>query len=248
MPTCNNCNRSFEGRYCNQCGQKATAGRLSLHEIFHELVHAFTHADKGILRLVKELFIAPGNMYRNYFSGKRKSYFSPVMFFLLAMGLLILVGSKLLDMEHTITGRDNHFDRTMYSYQKIRYLFFIPIISLITLAFFRKRYNLAECLAFWFLCTGFICVADLLIYIPRFLFIKQQQAINYWGDWLIWLLIVLHLYIVFFHKTVWSAIGCFILGVLSYLLLVYIYGLLAYSKGYYYIDLNPWHIIKHVFS
>ena len=243
MQTCNNCHQPFNGKYCTHCGQKATVGRLSLHEVFHELVHAFTHAEKGILRLSKELLISPRKMYMSYFSGKRKTYFSPVMIFLLAIGLLIFLGDRLWDLEHSLTNKPYAFERLINRLDKVRYLIFIPLISLLTWLFFYKRFNVAECLTFWFFCLGLVNIFGIISCLPQFLFMKYRHPINYFSDWIVWIIILTHIFIVFFNRTWWSGIKCFILALSMYILLSYISLLLAYSKGLS-IDFNFWHVVN----
>jgi hypothetical protein len=247
MPTCNNCNHVFEGRYCNQCGQKASVGRLSMHAVYHELVHAFTHADKGIVRLVKELAMAPRRVYHGYFAGKRKTYFSPVMFFLLGIGLLIVVKGQLFHWDTKVTGKANDYERLLYGYQKLRYLFAIPIMGLLSWWFFRRRFNLAECLVFWFYCWGFTIVLELVICLPEFIFVRQRHAIGYFSDWFIWAIMLIHLFAAFYKPGIWSAVRCVVLGVLAYFVLVYMNMVIGHFKGIPG-DFNPWHIIKAVFD
>jgi Protein of unknown function (DUF3667) len=246
MSTCKNCAQSVTGKYCSNCGQKTSIGRLSIHEVWHDGIHAFTHADKGIVRLVKDLFLRPGQLYRAYFEGKRKTYFSPVLFFLITMGLSIFLYEKLLAWDYHITGRQNTLEQSTYAYQKLRYLFFIPLISLITFLFFRRRFNLAECLAFWFYCCGFVALLEVIAFIPRFVFVQQRHNIAYWTDWLVWLIVLVHLFIVFFSKTWRSALACISVGILFYWLLAYIFTLMAYAKGFS-VNLNPIDLMLDVF-
>lgn len=247
MPTCNNCQHVFEGRHCNQCGQKASVGRLSIHALYHELVHAFTHADKGIVRLLKELAIAPRKVYHGYFAGKRKTYFSPVMFFLLGIGLLIVIKGQLFSWDTKLTGRANDYERLLYGYQKLRYLFAIPVMGLLSWCFFHRRFNWAECMVFWFYCWGFTIAVELLVCIPEFLWVRQRHTIAYYSDWAIWILMVVHLFAAFYNRTLWAALRCVLLAVLAYFVLVYINMLISYGKGLP-VDFNPWHIIRSVFE
>jgi hypothetical protein len=247
MPTCNNCQQVFEDKYCSHCGQKASAGRLGLHEVYHELVHGFTHADKGIAKLVKDLALAPRRAYHGYFAGQRKTYFSPVVFLLLAMGVLVFIKGQLFTWDSHITDRQNDWERALYGYQKLRYLLALPVMGLLSWAFFHRRFNLAECLVFWFYCWGFIAVVELLVCIPEFVWVRHRHAINYWSDWAIWFIIVIHLFACFYNRTAWAAIRCVLLGVLSYFVLVYASGLIAYFKGMP-ATFNPWHIIQSVFG
>jgi Protein of unknown function (DUF3667) len=247
MQNCNNCSNDVQGKYCSHCGQKAGVGRLSLHEIFHELVHSVTHTEKGILKLTKELFIRPRRVYNGYFLGKRKTYFSPVMFFLLAIGLLIFFGDKLFDREMELTGDKNLvFQKFLHHYQKIRYLIFIPVISTITWLFFYQRYNFSECLVFWFFCTGFISVVEIFSYLPQYFFVHHRYVIRYITDWLAWLIILWHLLLVFSGRQLRGVIKSVFLAVLAYFILVYILNYFAYLNGIDY-SFNPVRIFKEVF-
>src|SRR5258708_3168998 len=96
---CANCGTAINGKYCYECGQKAHIGRLSMHELFHEIWHGLTHTDKGILKLIKDLCFHPKSVYENYFKGHRKSYFSPVLFFLVTAGLLAYLYGFVYDYE-----------------------------------------------------------------------------------------------------------------------------------------------------
>ena len=78
---CKNCDRTFEGQFCSHCGQKSGVSELNMHDLIHEFWHSITHTDKGILKLVKDLFLQPKKVYHGYFVGQRKTYFSPVTFF-----------------------------------------------------------------------------------------------------------------------------------------------------------------------
>ena len=247
MPVCNNCHQSFEGKYCSHCGQKASVGRLTIQEVFHEVVHSLLHAEKGIIKLTKGLLFSPAKVYTGYFSGKRKTYFSPVTFFLLSMGLLVFLGTKMINWDTSVTGRANHVEKILFGFQKIRYIIFIPVISLITWLFFYKRYNLAECLCFWLFCIGTVVVLELVSYLPQFIWVKERHVIRYYTDWLVWLAIVFHIVIVFGDRSLLSYIKCIVLGIGTYFILVYIYKFLGYLQGYN-ADFNFSHILKDIFG
>ncbi|GAB3927918.1 DUF3667 domain-containing protein [Larkinella terrae] len=96
LKECPNCSATLEGtdKFCPNCGQTTSIHRFNLPHIFHEIFHAFTHADKGVLLLLKELAIRPGIVAREYIlEGKRKKYFNPFTFLLLMVGLTLLVNS-----------------------------------------------------------------------------------------------------------------------------------------------------------
>ncbi|HEX9981397.1 MAG TPA: DUF3667 domain-containing protein [Flavobacterium sp.] len=90
--TCKNCEIPLTAGYkfCPNCSQNAHLHRLSLHEVFHEAIHYFTHADKGIFQLLRDLTIKTGGVAREYVDGKRKKYYPPLSFFLLVVTVYVL--------------------------------------------------------------------------------------------------------------------------------------------------------------
>jgi hypothetical protein len=94
MTTCKNCENSFEGKYCPNCSQKADTHRFTIKHFAHEFFHAFTHTDKGIFFLIKELFLRPGKVAREFNAGKRKKYFNPITYLLIVMALQIYLSQK----------------------------------------------------------------------------------------------------------------------------------------------------------
>lgn len=94
---CLNCStvNSPDNKFCGQCGQKMEIHRISAHEIMHDVVHYFTHADKGIFFLLKKLATAPGVTAREYLAGKRTQYFKPLNFLLIVAALTVFMTSLL---------------------------------------------------------------------------------------------------------------------------------------------------------
>jgi hypothetical protein len=92
---CLNCDSqvSQTQNFCANCGQPTKIHRFTLGHFFHEGFHAFTHADKGLFYLLKELAIRPGIVAREYISGKRKKYYNPFTFFLILAAFFVLSGS-----------------------------------------------------------------------------------------------------------------------------------------------------------
>jgi hypothetical protein len=95
-PDCLNCGTHLLAgqHFCAQCGQKADTHRISLHEITHDAIHYFTHADKGIFHLIKALAKRPGKVAQEYIAGKRKTYFKPLNFFLIVAGIVVFMTSS----------------------------------------------------------------------------------------------------------------------------------------------------------
>jgi hypothetical protein len=86
---CRNCDAGLAPAqaYCASCGQKAGWTRLTLHEIAHDLLHAFVHADRSVLSLVRMLLVRPGTVALDYVQGRRKRYFGPFAFLAVIVGM-----------------------------------------------------------------------------------------------------------------------------------------------------------------
>ncbi len=92
---CLNCDLQLTDneKFCPNCGQPTKLHRFTLSHFFHESFHAFTHADKGIFYLLKELAVRPGKVAQEYIGGKRKKYFNPFTFFLMLAAFYVLSSS-----------------------------------------------------------------------------------------------------------------------------------------------------------
>lgn len=76
--------------YCGRCGQKGKVERITLLFIWHEIVHFFTHLEKGFLFTSWSMLIRPGVTAKNFIEGKRKPYQRPVSYILIWTAVYIL--------------------------------------------------------------------------------------------------------------------------------------------------------------
>lgn len=86
---CKNCGTEFEGNYCNQCGQKATVGRLTWKSVWDNLLHGIFHVDNTFVKTTRMLIVHPDRLLSDYFEGRRKGYMAPIP--LLAVWCVILL-------------------------------------------------------------------------------------------------------------------------------------------------------------
>ena len=158
MTVCKNCNNTFEGKFCNNCGQKADTPRISLHYLWHEIQHGVFHLDKGVLYTFKELFIRPGHTIKDYLNGKRVSHFKPFAYVFILAGILSLLRHYLLASELHVSGEIS-FEKndanqpivldSIFNYAKshlaITQLILLPFFAFGSWLTFRKRrYNFIE--------------------------------------------------------------------------------------------------------
>lgn len=97
---CRNCNYpiSDEAKYCSQCSQKNTDGKVPVWEFLKEFFTNLLDVDSKLFLTFFALFI-PGKLTVEYFKGKHKSYASPVRLFLYAgITLFAVVISKTQDI------------------------------------------------------------------------------------------------------------------------------------------------------
>lgn len=191
MIECKNCGTAFEGKFCPDCSQKAATHRLTLGHFMHETTHAVTHTDKGMLLLIKELFVRPGVVAREYAEGKRKKYFNPLTFLLIMMAIQVFATKqtdfygkftrqmqKLYEMiekanpnaaksKAKFNQRIQEADKRMAfanDNTKIINFIFIPFLSLLTWLFFKRSgYNYAENLILNVLIAGQLVIFFFLI-------------------------------------------------------------------------------------
>jgi Protein of unknown function (DUF3667) len=143
---CKNCNNSFgkNYKYCPYCGQAANIQRLNFQQLTHDVVHAFTHSDKGVFLLFKELSYMPGRVARLYVEGKRKKYFNPFNFLVLmvAIALFFILKFESLAVLNRNLNSDNpellHF---AFKYYNVFIFIMCPVNAFLMWLFFRK-YNM----------------------------------------------------------------------------------------------------------
>jgi hypothetical protein len=177
MTTCKNCETAFEGKFCPACGQKADVHRFTIPHLVHEIFHAVTHTDKGILFLTKEMFLRPGKTTRAIIDGKRKRFFNPFTFLLIMMALQVFVSKKthyyevfnntmqevtlsiiektgksreqaMKELKPVMDDTSSNMEKVLENNKLLTFLF-IPVLALLTWLFFRKSgLNYAENLVF----------------------------------------------------------------------------------------------------
>ena len=91
MTRCLNCDTSFEGRFCFQCGQSAKTGRLVLGELVRDLVSHWLDLDSRILNTVIGLTRSPGQVCLDYVRGRRIRYVPPLRYFLTILAGIVFL-------------------------------------------------------------------------------------------------------------------------------------------------------------
>lgn len=90
---CKNCGieNDVNAKYCSECGQSLSVGRLQTKEFFAEIMSGLLRLNRGMLYTSWNLLIHPWKVIRDYIHGKRISYTPPVNLLILLMFILALL-------------------------------------------------------------------------------------------------------------------------------------------------------------
>ncbi len=192
---CSNCDAIHitKFRYCPDCGQSTVLHRLTFHDIVHEAIHYFTHADKGIFQLVKALAVKRGLVAKEYVLGRRKKYFPPLNFLLLIAAIFVFMatlshGSDAPPASETVAADQMQIysDRTkivnfyVTKYSNIMALLSLPLTSFFFWLFYRKRgHNFIEHLVAGMYMLGFTLIVYTFVLLPlENIFDIQRNAVK----------------------------------------------------------------------
>lgn len=89
---CPNCGAPTPREYCDTCGQRNLDLHASLRALVGEAVEELLGADSRLGRTLFALFIKPGWLSREYRSGRRAHYTSPIKLYLAASALFFVFG------------------------------------------------------------------------------------------------------------------------------------------------------------
>ena len=171
MTTCLNCENTFEGLFCNNCGQKAATHRFSMHEWLHEIPHSLFHIDSGFFQTLKTLLTRPGNAVREYLAGRRKLLFSPFLYVLIWCGVYVVISHFFakpeIAAEHvTFSNLTEGVDYILKHYYKIIIVAtIVPVTFGSFLAYYRSGYNFAEHLVLNAYLIGQMVIVDIIVYL-----------------------------------------------------------------------------------
>ncbi|GLQ99572.1 DUF3667 domain-containing protein [Dyella mobilis] len=89
---CTNCTTPLEGEYCHHCGQSMHSVLRPVHGLVEEFFETVLHVDGRILHTLPALFLKPGFLTLEYFSGRRVRYIAPfrLMFVLCVLSFFTL--------------------------------------------------------------------------------------------------------------------------------------------------------------
>ena len=74
---CSNCSTEYNGKFCPQCGLKASISRMKFKNLFLNFLDIWGFGSRPMFRTIKNLFTRPGYMLRDYLTGHQPLYFPP---------------------------------------------------------------------------------------------------------------------------------------------------------------------------
>lgn len=170
VPVCKACGTASKGKYCPNCGQIMAVKRLSLHELFHEAFHLFTHLEHGFLYTLKMLVTTPGKVQKQYVEGIRVKHQKPFsMFFISAtISALLLYWVNIALTKYFNSGNTEEAD-FFHQYWVLFHICMFPLYCLITYLCFKKAgYNYGEIAVFQLYTFSFIFLLIALIQLFKF--------------------------------------------------------------------------------
>jgi hypothetical protein len=176
--TCLNCGNALADKYCPHCGQKASVERISWHHFVHEVVHFFTHIEKGFLATTILLITRPGLLNKNYLDGKRKSYHKPISFLLIWIAIYLIIYSFVNKFTHhpdlnteSFFSNNAAVTAVFTKYRSLIELLIIPVSSLTGwLILAKPKLNYFELLSTSFFGTSILFITLSIQFIVAFIF------------------------------------------------------------------------------
>lgn len=161
---CLNCGTPLKGRFCHQCGQRASTRRFTLKRLFSwDFLDDHLDLSQGLPLTLKNLLSRPGGLIHDYLTGQRRKYFNFIGLLLLLLAAEALLMAVAIHPISDVTAAAIRQQFTedsltpeqyeqigegvqlMFSSQKFVYLLVVPLTALfLRLLFRRTNYTIAE--------------------------------------------------------------------------------------------------------
>ncbi|MGB8191661.1 MAG: DUF3667 domain-containing protein [Chitinophagaceae bacterium] len=208
-----------DDRFCPTCGQRTDTHRIKMSHIWHELVHAFMHTDKGIIYLIRELMFRPGHVAREFVEGKRKKYYNPFSFLVIvvAISTFLIANFNLM----TMNTRPDPISVFINKHANLVIFMGVPLGSLFTWLFFKRSgKTYAENLVMVAYASGQRSVFYSLICVPLMLSMPEHYMKFVYAYMVIWWFYLAWTCSQFYQqKNAWGFIRGFLAGLFEQLII-----------------------------
>lgn len=200
---------------------KKNDGHIYFKDQWHDAMYYLFSLDSPLWRTFKGLMTNPGRVGNEYISGKRKNYYTPIKYFILATAVYLLLtkitGFNVVKMQFLALGQTPHENPVSDMMRNnINYFLFILVLlmAFISRLFFpRQRRSYPENVAYFFFVVGHFILLNV-IFIPLS-FITPVFVLIKYGMlfYIIWAIFS-------FYKgnIAWRLIRSMLMGILGYLL------------------------------
>jgi hypothetical protein len=164
---CKNCeNNETAEKFCYNCGNTLHHERITVHHLLHEVLHTYTHLEKGFLYVIKKLAMHPGTMQKEYLEGYGQKYQKPFPMFVICATLCAIV------LYFTNKPYTNEVEQYFYkNYYVIMQGLMLPVYAFSTWILFRNsKLYYAEVLVQTVYMIGFMVLIIIPINIFHFAF------------------------------------------------------------------------------
>lgn len=223
---------------------KKNDGHIYFKDQWHDAMYYLFSLDSPLWRTFKGLMTNPGRVGNEYIAGKRKSYYTPIKYFILGSAIYFLLvkltGYNPVKMQYEAFGSQGPQNPVADAIRNnVNYFLFllIFILSLFMKLFFRKqRKTYPENLSFSFFIVGHFLMLNIIFVplsfiSPKFSIIKYSLLIYMmWG-----------IYSFYTGSAFWRGIKSFLTVFLSYLIYIVI---VFFMVLFYYKITNP-DVIPH---
>jgi len=237
MTICQNCENIIDGKFCSQCGQKASIKRITTRAVFSDFIKKITLWDKGLLYTSILLLKGPGHMARAYLSGRRVNFTKPLNYILIIVAIsLLLFPKKDFDQAMTGIGQNNRtmgpgYTDWLFSNISLIYLMMIPFLAIVS-RWFNKKADVNYAEHFVFYC--YLMAGCTIITIP-FTVTLNLLGINALSlgpigmlQFGCWFLFFAWGYVQFFNKqrSYWGGIQGVLVLLIGYILYIFVFSIL----------------------
>ena len=199
---CKNCGTETDGKFCRNCGQELEIHRITVSHLVHEIVHTFTHLEKGFLFTLRKLLADPGRMQRQYMEGFRVNYQKPFSMFFICSTVSALVLYWLNRLTGSSPGREQAaFNYFLQHYYVLLHIILLPFYTLVTWLLFKSsKHNYAEILVLGM----YMLALMLLLLIPLYLVSAGIPAMKTrFAETIVFGIYNVWTFIRFFNKMAW---------------------------------------------
>ncbi|MDQ3550252.1 MAG: DUF3667 domain-containing protein [Bacteroidota bacterium] len=88
---CLNCGEILNGRFCHNCGQENIVWKQNFISLVKHFIYDLFHFDGKFFDTLKNLFISPGLVPKEYINGKRAKYLDPIRMYLFTSAIFFII-------------------------------------------------------------------------------------------------------------------------------------------------------------